>query len=579
MTVVAERMIRAWAPAHGLQQLGRGQPLADVDLVAGRPQAVQPAVGDLFRDQDPRHRRPCLPLPTAQRHPIERNCRSDAIRVSVRRVPTRTETSDARMDRDRYGPGVDGGLDDIERWFVARGLPHFVERRDSAWEIWGRAAPLLAVAYLLLGLYALDLSEWSLTENVVAALAVVGAAVLTWAIANAMRRRPWFDRPHEIGPVELAVFILVPAVASLVVGQPLRRPQDGRHRRRHPRRALGADELRRPGAARLGVAAHVVAAARRCSNVLARALPMLLLFSAFLFINAEAWQVAGTLTGIVYVAVLGIFFLLGATFVLIRIPALMRSLNQFDSWHEVAELAASTPGRRRARRPPRADRRRPARRTPDDPPARQHRPADDLLAGDPDHAGRARPHRVLRAVRLPRHPRGDGALVDPAHRVDVLVPLARRRPRAGDHRAAARASPASSAPSVRCTSPCCCRPTRCTARSSPTTSARSCAKLSPCAACTGPPAGRRRRERVGSRAGRARPRDPPARRPRRATAGPRPLRPGLGDDDAGGRHGADPRHRPRRRLRRRGVRRRRGRRRLARLPRPPPRSTVACTAT
>jgi hypothetical protein len=78
-------------------------------------------------------------------------------------------------------------------------------------------------------------------------------------------------------------------------------------------------------------------------NVLARALPMLLLFSAFLFINAEAWQVAGTLTGIVYVAVLGIFFLLGATFVLIRIPALMRSLNQFDSWREIAELAASTP--------------------------------------------------------------------------------------------------------------------------------------------------------------------------------------------------------------------------------------------
>ena len=69
VTVVAERMIRAWAPAHGLQQLGRGQPLADVDLVAGRPQAVQPAVGDLFGDQDPRHRRPCLPLTAAPAPP------------------------------------------------------------------------------------------------------------------------------------------------------------------------------------------------------------------------------------------------------------------------------------------------------------------------------------------------------------------------------------------------------------------------------------------------------------------------------------------------------------------------------
>ena len=47
----------------------------------------------------------------------------------------------------------------------------------------------------------------------------------------------------------------------------------------------------------------------------------------------------------------------------------------------------------------------------------------------------------------------------------------------------------------RCTSRCCCRPTRRTARSSPTTSPRSCAKLWPCAACTGRPAGRRRRDR------------------------------------------------------------------------------------
>ena len=251
--------------------------------------------------------------------------------------------SNTRMERARYGPGVNGpDVEAIERWFVARGLPHFVERRDSVWAIWGRAAPLLAIAYLLLGLYALDLSEWSLTENLVAGAAVVGAAVLTWAIANAVRGRPWFDRPHEIGPVELGAFIVVPAIASLVVGQPLD--------------ALKTVIIAVVILAMLwavtsyGVPALLGWAWQRTwsqfstlLNVLARALPMLLLFSAFLFINAEAWQVAGTLTGIVYVFVLGIFFLLGATFVLIRIPALMRSLNQFDSWHEIAELAASTP--------------------------------------------------------------------------------------------------------------------------------------------------------------------------------------------------------------------------------------------
>ena len=78
-------------------------------------------------------------------------------------------------------------------------------------------------------------------------------------------------------------------------------------------------------------------------SVLARALPLLLLFTTFLFINAECWQVAGTLTGAVFVAVLGVFFVLGATFVLTRIPPLMRSLARFGSWEEVTDLATDTP--------------------------------------------------------------------------------------------------------------------------------------------------------------------------------------------------------------------------------------------
>ncbi len=69
-------------------------------------------------------------------------------------------------------------------------------------------------------------------------------------------------------------------------------------------------------------------------------------------------------------------------------------------------------GRRRAlrarrRRPP-STRRQPAER----PPAAQHRARDDLLPGHPGDARRARPHRLLRALRLPGHPGGDGGGVD-----------------------------------------------------------------------------------------------------------------------------------------------------------------------
>ena len=58
-------------------------------------------------------------------------------------------------------PGDD--LTSIERWFVERGVPHFVERstEGSALDTWTRALPLLIVAYLLLGLQALNLRSWS----------------------------------------------------------------------------------------------------------------------------------------------------------------------------------------------------------------------------------------------------------------------------------------------------------------------------------------------------------------------------------------------------------------------------------
>jgi hypothetical protein len=237
---------------------------------------------------------------------------------------------------------ADPELDEIERWFVERGLPHFVEREESAGEIWARALPLLVVTYLVLGLNALDLDDWSLGENLIAAAIVVLALVLAWMVANRLRGQPALARPQRIGRGELAVFVVIPALPSLVLGQ--------------GRDAVEAAVLALVVLAIVwaltsyGVGPLLRWAGRRTksqldtlANVAVRALPLLLLFTTFLFINTEVWQIAGTLTGLPYALVLVTFFALGALFVLSRIPPFMQRLARFEQWGEIGTLVESTP--------------------------------------------------------------------------------------------------------------------------------------------------------------------------------------------------------------------------------------------
>ena len=70
-----------------------------------------------------------------------------------------------------------------ERWFVRRGVPHFIEHYDASEHIWTRSLPLLVVIYVLRGLYALDMGK-GVVFNLIALLLTLVVLVATWAIAN-----------------------------------------------------------------------------------------------------------------------------------------------------------------------------------------------------------------------------------------------------------------------------------------------------------------------------------------------------------------------------------------------------------
>jgi hypothetical protein len=237
---------------------------------------------------------------------------------------------------------VRGELDEVERWFVQRGVPHLIDDYTARRDIWTRALPVLMVAYLAGGLLALDLDEWTLARNAVALVAVLAVLAGTWAVTNLVLGRPMSARPQVVGIVELVVFVVGPALPSLVLG-------------RADRAAVALlGGLVVLGIVYLGTSYGVVPLLRwavqtsrgqivSLGNLVSRALPLLLLFTTFLFVNAEVWQVAGNLAGVAYTAVLGVFFSLGAVFVLSRLPGVLTGLGTFGSRDEVRDLVATTP--------------------------------------------------------------------------------------------------------------------------------------------------------------------------------------------------------------------------------------------
>ncbi len=235
-------------------------------------------------------------------------------------------------------------LEEIETWFVRRGVPHFIVGYSARDDIWSRALPIVLIAYLVGGLNALDL-ERSFEWNVGAAAVVLAILGATWAIANRVRGRPLFSAPRQLGPAELVVFLVGPVLPPLVLGQ-------------------WGDSFQ---AFSEGVAVLVViylatsyavvpllgwAWGRATAqlvlflNTVVRVLPLLLLVITFLFVNAEVWQVAGRLDGIPYVVVVAMFVGLGVVFVLSRVPALLDGLSSFADRSELEPLLTDTPAAR-----------------------------------------------------------------------------------------------------------------------------------------------------------------------------------------------------------------------------------------
>lgn len=218
-------------------------------------------------------------------------------------------------------------LADYERRFRRSGLPLFIEDYSASEDIFTRAAPLLALVFLGEMLGATEL-EWPFVLNVAAALGGLVILIVAFGVLNRIRGRRFLELPREVGRPELAAFVLVPALLPVIFS--------GQWRQFFGIIAGNSLFLLLIYlVVGYGLIATVFWALSRMADELAaslgrlvRTLPLLLIFSLVLFVNAEMWEMFGTMPRPFVLVVTGFLFGLGLVFFAVRAPGLVRQLER-----------------------------------------------------------------------------------------------------------------------------------------------------------------------------------------------------------------------------------------------------------
>ena len=234
--------------------------------------------------------------------------------------------------------------DRCERWFVRRGLPHLIDDYTATDDIFTRMAPFLAGVVFLEFFLAFG-DRWTGWSQAVAFLGGIAALVGGVVLVNRIRGRRPFQLPDDIGVWELALYVLLPIVPTVIGSQ-----------------GSAVDNAVSVVAFNLVLLAvgYVVTSwalipmmrwsfgqVRRqvtdVANLAMKSLPTLLIFSAFIFINAEMWQVANDFTLPLFGMVMLLLAGIGGVFIFVSVRRLTVDLARFSAWDDVRPRCAKTP--------------------------------------------------------------------------------------------------------------------------------------------------------------------------------------------------------------------------------------------
>lgn len=229
-----------------------------------------------------------------------------------------------------------------EDWFLHRGVPHLIIDYSPSRDILTRAAPLLYLVLVAELSFAVAIA-WPLWLRLATFFAVIVVTAAIWIGTNRLRGQSAFADVPRFGVLEVAVFVLGPSLVALLVG-------------------TGWPTALWLLGGNLGLLALVYAVTsyaliplgiwalfltvrqlRTVLPVVGRILPTLLLFSVFMFLNAEMWKVATEISLGLFAITLGLFAGLGAVLTWLRLPSQVDELGEFGDWDEVSRECGDAP--------------------------------------------------------------------------------------------------------------------------------------------------------------------------------------------------------------------------------------------
>ena len=231
-----------------------------------------------------------------------------------------------------------------ERWFIRRGLPHLIDRYSAREDVLTRMFPFLAFV-VLLELFLAFGDRWTGWGQAVVFVGCVAVGFTAFVLLNRVRGRRPVQLPDRVGVLEIALYLVLPAVPTAIGAE----------------NAVIVDVLvvTAFNVLVLMVAfvmtswgilpmigwsiSHLKTQIGDVVNLTMKSLPILLVFSAFIFLNAEMWQVAHDFTLPFFAGVVVLVVLIGSGFVMLSVRRLTVDLARFERWSDVGERTSDTP--------------------------------------------------------------------------------------------------------------------------------------------------------------------------------------------------------------------------------------------